>query len=402
MKKFILSLLFILSISVLRSEEKFHSNYMKINSKLNSEISSDISKDTTEMNLSKSKDGIYFYAIGNEPFWNLNIAKDQFIKFNSLNGDSVKLGYVKSEKAMDANIIRYYSKTDKGSFTATIYDEKCLDNMSGDVFKYKVVVELNNFGDPDYKKFTGCGRYVPDYKLNKKWVLQKIGDTTVDSAKYMKGLPELSFDVEGLKFSGSAGCNRIFGSLYCEGEIIRFSNTASTMMMCPDMEIEKNFLEALSKTINYKIDNDQLILSNSDNVLLVFYDPEYSPTGKSGNDGNSSNDLNRLYDIWALESMNGIAIDPKNYMKEIPRLELNTKDMKFFGNNGCNNINGKIEADNSSIKFSEIASTRMMCPGNYESDFMKALNSVTGWKVENMKLYLTANGTEVLVLKKID
>lgn len=398
MKKLILSILFVLSFSVLKSEDKTHYSHMKINPVNNSEIS----KDTSEINLSKFKEGIDFYAMGNEPFWNLDIAKNQFVKFNSLNGDSVKLGSVQSEKAMDANIVRYYSKTEKGSFTATIYDEKCMDNMSGVEFKYKVVVEINNFGDPDYKKFTGCGRYVPDYNLNKKWVLQSIGDSPADSANYMTGLPEISFDVESLKFSGSAGCNRIFGSLYCEDGNIRFNNTASTMMMCPDMDKEKEFLEVLGNTTKYKVTGNQLILSNPDKTFLVFYDPELRSLERSGTDGNNANNLNRLYDIWALESMNGIPIDPKNYMKEIPRLELNTKDMTFFGNSGCNNMNGKIEADNSLIKFSEIASTRMMCPGNYEADFMNALKSVTGWKVENMKLYLSSNGTDVLVLKKID
>ncbi|MEZ4690641.1 MAG: hypothetical protein R3A12_10830 [Ignavibacteria bacterium] len=58
----------------------------------------------------------------------------------------------------------------------TIYQQECYDDMSGEKFDYKVIVELNNPGDANYKKYEGCGNYVPDYKLNRTWILKKLGD----------------------------------------------------------------------------------------------------------------------------------------------------------------------------------------------------------------------------------
>ena len=354
-------------------------------------------RDTTEFIFKKYNEGITFYAVGNEPYWNLDIGKDKFFRLNMLNGISINLGPVTGEKAMDANIKRYVAKTDYGMVTATIYEEKCTDNMSGENFKYKVIIEFNNPSDNNYKKLEGCGRYVPDYSLNRKWILKKLGDSLVNSFIYVRGLPEINFDVEKERFSGFSGCNRIMGGLYAEDGIIRFGNSASTLMACDNIIMEKEFNAALGKAVNYKISDGQLILSNPDEVLLEFYDPEYIPTPFD-----STININRLYDIWVLESLNGIDADPKNYMKEIPRLELNTAEMRFTGSSGCNNINGKIYVLENSIKFSDIASTRMMCPGNSETDFLNALKSVNVWKVENMKLYLSLDGNDIIVLKKID
>ncbi len=360
-----------------------------------------INKDTLEFTLKKFKEGIDFYATGNEPFWTLDIAINQFIHFNILNGLSVNTGSVKGEKAMDANVIRYATQTDIGFFSVTISQRDCSDNMSGEKFSYKVFVEINNPGDTNYKRFEGCGRYVPNYSLNRKWTLKKIGDKEVSASDYINGVPELNIDIESSRFSGMAGCNRMTGSLWAEYNLIRFSDPAMTMMACQQMDLESEFLQALKKTTQYKILRDDLLLSNPDGTTLVFYDPDFTEAESYDNDNDTSR-IYRLNDIWVLESLNGVEIDMSKYRNGLPQLEINVDEMNFYGSGGCNQISGYIKIYGSSIKFGPVASTRMLCEGVNEAEFLNALQDANSWKIEKNKLYLMQDGKTVLVLKKTD
>ncbi len=72
------------------------------------------------------------------------------------------------------------------------------------------------------------------------------------------------------KLYGSASCNRIISEIsYDAKDGLNLGNVASTMMMCPDMDNERLFLEALSEVKDYKISGDKLYLVNGDNLLLV-------------------------------------------------------------------------------------------------------------------------------------
>ena len=364
-----------------------------------SENKENMRRDSSDLNMKKFKEGVDFYAHGNEPFWDLDLSINQFIRFNQLEGITVNLGSVKGEKAMDANVTRYMANTDNGLFTFTMSEQECFDDMSGDTFTYKVIVELNNPGDKNYKKYEGCGRYVTDYRLNRTWILKKTGETDVIESNYLKGLPEITFDIGKNRFSGSGGCNRLMGYVSAEGDRLKFGRVASTLMACKNSDLEKEFLSALESTVNYKIIGNQLMLANPDKVLLVFYDPTMELREKTAEDAVTDN---RLNDIWVLESIKDLQANEKNYMKGLPTLEINIKEMSFSGSGGCNSINGKIESKGDNIKFGPVISTRMMCPGNYESEFLTALNNAESFKIENNRLYLMQSGKGVMVFKKVD
>lgn len=355
-------------------------------------------RDSSDLNMKKFREGVDFYAMGNEPFWNLDLSMNQFLKFSMPDGPTFNFRSVKGEKAMDANVTRYTAMTDSGMFTFTMSEQECYDDMSGDTFTYRVIVEINNPGDKNYKKFDGCGRYVSDYNLNRKWVLKKMGEKDADQSRYISGLPEITFDIEKNRFSGSGGCNRIMGYVTAEGDRLKFGRVASTLMACKNSDLEKEFLSALESTVNYKITGNQLILSNPDKELLVFTDPA---TDQKGSDNSQTADY-RLNDIWVLESINDIQADAKNYMKGLPVIEIHINDMTFMGNSGCNSISGKFESKGENIKFGPAASTRMMCPGNYEAEFLKALNNSESFKIENNRLYLKQDGKTLIVFKKVD
>lgn len=108
-----------------------------------------------------------------------------------------------------------------------------------------------------------------------------------------------------------------------------------------------------------------------------------------------------IHDIWVNTHINGNEIDTK----DAPNLEINTTEMKIFGNNGCNSYNGQIKTLNSkAIEFKAIATTLMMCfdmtvPDNYD----KALAETASYKKDGLTLlFYDKDGNEILRFKKVD
>ena len=120
----------------------------------------------------------------------------------------------------------------------------------------------------------------------------------------------------------------------------------------------------------------------------------------SAKDAGNEVDL-RLHDIWALGSINGEEF-VKDELNNHPVIEIYLKEERIHGNAGCNTINGKVEVDDSNITFSEIISTEMACPGDFEQRFLSAIQSVDGYKIEKLRLFLYEGEAERLVFRKID
>lgn len=113
----------------------------------------------------------------------------------------------------------------------------------------------------------------------------------------------------------------------------------------------------------------------------------------------------RLHDIWVLESISGINVSKADFNgSDVPNMEININTNRFAGFSGCNRMTGSLFFEKDLLRFSQVASTRMACPNmEKESEFLKALQSSTEYKVENGRLYLS-NGSEdnLLIFKKID
>lgn len=84
-----------------------------------------------------------------------------------------------------------------------------------------------------------------------------------------------SFDIEQKRVHGNAGCNVINGSFSQEegkDNSLKFSQMISTMMACPDMETERQILEALSKVNSFSSSQDQtlaLLDENGTEILTL-------------------------------------------------------------------------------------------------------------------------------------
>lgn len=111
----------------------------------------------------------------------------------------------------------------------------------------------------------------------------------------------------------------------------------------------------------------------------------------------------RLHDIWVLEKLNGKVASLTNFNKELPNLEINSSTNQFMGFAGCNRMNGTIFFEKGLLRFANTITTRMACgANNKENDFLKALQSTTTYKVENLRLTLTNPSGVELVFKKVD
>ena len=111
----------------------------------------------------------------------------------------------------------------------------------------------------------------------------------------------------------------------------------------------------------------------------------------------------RLHDIWVLEKLNGKTVSQADFGKEIPNLEINSTNNNFLGYAGCNRMSGTIFFENGLLRFTNIITTRMVCPGvNKESEFLKALQSASTYIIENRLLILSNPSGEKLVFKKVD
>ena len=303
---------------------------------------------------------------------------------------------------MDANVVRYTSKNAASYLSVQIMQQGCTDNMSGEKFDYKVMVDTKNNTEASGQHFEGCGKYIADKNLTGIWSIKSVnGKAVTEPKQFMNGMPNLSINSAEKTFGGTSGCNSFSGSLFIEDSKIRFNKMSATEMYCNDNGFESNYFKALQGSTTYAIKNGDLILSNPDNTTLIFTKNSMKIT-EIKNSETTTGGLQRLNEIWVLESMGDIKVKAENYRKGFPQLEFHIADMNYLGTTGCNSLSGKLEADDNKIKILPGAMTRMYCEGANEGEFLKLLNAATTYSITDNRLYLKENNKVVLVFRKVD
>lgn len=113
----------------------------------------------------------------------------------------------------------------------------------------------------------------------------------------------------------------------------------------------------------------------------------------------------RVNDIWVAIEIYGESLVTDADSITLPQLEINVADMRYMGNDACNQYNGGIiELDDQTIRFGIAAGTRMMCMDMRIPDLFNAsLPEVTSWEInENNLKFSDTDGKEVMLLKLID
>lgn len=72
-----------------------------------------------------------------------------------------------------------------------------------------------------------------------------------------------------LKVYGNLGCNNFFGNYLIEKSNLVIGEVGSTMMMCQNMETEREFINVLESVKTYKIEENSLIFFDKDNKTIA-------------------------------------------------------------------------------------------------------------------------------------
>ena len=218
----------------------------------------------------KASHGIDFYAVGNEPFWSLDMDFEKVFEFKNMEGLSIIVPAVEGVKAMDADVTRFRSLNDKYELIIQIIRQDCSDTMSDNKFEYKVLIDYKEIEEKDYNRLSGCGNYVPDYRLQNIWAIESIETINLKEVDFMKGQPMIEIDIVKNRISGNDGCNNIMGGIRYEKGYIIIGNLAGTLMACPNMDISNKIAQSLSnKKLAYKFKDGKLYFIYQDKIIMT-------------------------------------------------------------------------------------------------------------------------------------
>ena len=214
----------------------------------------------------KQSNGIDLVALGNNPVtWTLDMDFDKNFTFIADDGTHTISSAVNAAATDNKNIESYTTNTTTGPMNIILTNELCKVNESAEKWARKVEITLNN------KRYTGCGLFMSDSRLNNTWLLDYIDDERQESEDYPKGFPRLEFNLSKNTMSGTDGCNNIRSQIEVMGTRIRFTPFLSTKMACSNAKAEKIFNTLLSgQQVDYFFKENNLIFSLINDSKLVF------------------------------------------------------------------------------------------------------------------------------------
>ena len=105
--------------------------------------------------------------------------------------------------------------------------------------------------------------------LEGSWRIAEVGSQSIP----MQGsaIKMLRFETEASKFSGNAGCNRLFGLYEQEAAQLRFNGIATTRMACDpvSMQLERKVIDHMENVQTWQVVGDELRLLDSSNHTVL-------------------------------------------------------------------------------------------------------------------------------------
>lgn len=211
------------------------------------------------------QNGVDFFAQGNQPTnWSLTINYDDTVRFIADDGLVLKFAYNQLKKDVNTERRIFTASLKSSDVKIKIFEKICTVTTIREVFKKEVNVVFNDI------TYTGCGKFLADNNLEGKWLLEKIGYTSIIPNEYNK-VPELDFDIVAGTVSGNDGCNSVRGKIEVRGKRIQFYQLAGTKMGCNKKSIEKIISAQIDGNIvSYYFKDGKLFLYLPDDSLLVF------------------------------------------------------------------------------------------------------------------------------------
>lgn len=203
------------------------------------------------------------------------------------------------------------------------------------------------------------------------WKLIEIMGNPVDTG--LNSEPFIKFDAEDNRVGASGGCNTMSGTYDLKANNrLSFSEMISTMMACPNMEVEAALADVLGRTDSYAIQGDTLSLFRARMAPLARFVavPENQRAAAA------------LNGTWKLDYISGVASTMDElFPNEKPTITFDLGQQRVSGHSGCNRYSGAIGVDNHTISFGEMATTRMFCQGVQEEVYLEALRKINKFSV---------------------
>lgn len=219
------------------------------------------------------RNGIDFNGLGSDPFWEVKIDIDKMITFYSAT-DNIKTEIENPKKVemVDSTDYSFVGENDYYHIWIVISKEDCTYGNLDIIYPYSIKLYLRDYATGKPKSYIGCGKFAADLGLGSKWYLEKINGINVPIRNIKLNNPFIEFNIDDEKVSGNSGCNTFSSNASVKGDKIYFSNQiVSTLMACPDMSIEKEFLSYITgRIITYRFENQKLLFIENDHVIMEF------------------------------------------------------------------------------------------------------------------------------------
>jgi heat shock protein HslJ len=219
-----------------------------------------------------------------------------------------------------------------------------------------------------------------------RWDLIEVNGRRVGESKAY-----LEFDRARNRFSGSAGCNRMFGAVEIVGRQIDFRQVGTTKMFCgagSAMRLETDFTRALERVTRYEKIGSTLNLYARNRLLLKFRAAAETGGANAGRLENKK---------WVLQS---IGNRPLPKIETAPFIVFNPKEKSAGGNTGCNVFGGNYTQSGDRLKITNVVSTMRACIEdermNVERDFKNGLDRADRYLIAGGKLDLYDGRTLLL------
>ncbi|MBX7042444.1 MAG: META domain-containing protein [Ignavibacteria bacterium] len=342
--------------------------------------------------------GVMFAGGGEGYSWGVAIFRDKAIKFRATGDRSLNTPSSQLEQNLNSQTMTYTADVESGSISVTIIPEECTNKVAGET-NYSVEVKVRKGVEEQFTFLNGCGRFVPDYGLEGKWSLYKIGNSVIDKDAYPVSIPFLEFIPDSALVKGIAGCNRIQSKYIQEGNRFSVAELMSTEMGCPEEMRENEIISGLRSADTYSLVKGELEFSNASGVKLVYLregvQPDNDSTVLTGR-------YNILNDIWALEKIKGRELSRADFPKGPPILEMHIRDATYFISSECSGYRGSFACTDETLAFGKAEETERKCNPETEVEMLNALYSARQWTAENLRLYITDGKKILLVFRKID
>ncbi|WP_255331389.1 META domain-containing protein [Methanocalculus taiwanensis] len=221
------------------------------------------------------------------------------------------------------------------------------------------------------------------------WELGTIGSRDGTASSVLSGTTiTLVFDEEAL--SGSAGCNRYFGSFEANGNGIAIDGIGSTKMFCGDagvMDQEQKYIATLGEVSSFEIGSETLTLFDEEGHARLIFHPK-------------STEITLESSRWMLESIT----ESETVIRALPDRAVTAifDNGSVGGSGGCNSYSAAYEvSENGLLKIEPPIQTLVYCMPeelmDQESRYFSLLPEMKAYEIEDDRLLLSSSDGEIVL-----